>query len=82
MDLEKIVRKIRNSELPEEDAIRYGKILIKEFAKEYLKEQSSKQREEPFYCYDLTVQIAEETGDEIIKCDEQCKKCKINNGKV
>lgn len=29
-----------------------------------------------FYCYDETVQIAEETGDEIIKCDKQCEKCK------
>tara|TARA_R110000782_G_scaffold166214_1_gene258129 strand:- start:1094 stop:1336 length:243 start_codon:yes stop_codon:yes gene_type:complete len=30
-----------------------------------------------FYCYDETVQIAEETGDEIIKCDKQCKLCKL-----
>ena len=29
-----------------------------------------------FYCYDETVQIAEETGCEIIKCDKQCEKCK------
>ena len=29
-----------------------------------------------FYCYDETVQIAEETGDKIIKCDKQCEKCK------
>jgi hypothetical protein len=31
----------------------------------------------PFYCYDETVQIAEETGDEIIKCIRQCEKCKL-----
>ena len=31
---------------------------------------------EPFYCYDETVQIAEETGNKIIKCDKQCEKCK------
>jgi len=29
-----------------------------------------------FYCYDETVQIAEETGDEITKCNTQCQKCK------
>jgi hypothetical protein len=29
-----------------------------------------------FYCYDETVQIAEETGDKIIKCNKQCEKCK------
>ena len=29
-----------------------------------------------FYCYDELVQIAEETGDEIIKCSKQCEKCK------
>lgn len=29
-----------------------------------------------FYCYDETVQIAEETGDKIIKCDTQCENCK------
>ena len=29
-----------------------------------------------FYCYDETVQIAEETGDKIIRCDKQCEKCK------
>lgn len=30
----------------------------------------------PFYCYDETVQIAEETGDKITKCVKQCKMCK------
>ena len=35
MDLDKIVKKIRNSELSEEDVLKYGRILITEFAKEY-----------------------------------------------
>lgn len=39
MDLDKIVFKIRNSELDENDVLKYGRILIKEFAKEYHKEQ-------------------------------------------
>tara|TARA_R110000764_G_scaffold230096_2_gene321201 strand:+ start:306 stop:554 length:249 start_codon:yes stop_codon:yes gene_type:complete len=32
-----------------------------------------------FYCYDETVQIARRktTCDEIIKCDKQCKLCKL-----
>ena len=39
MELDKIVFKIRNSELDNEDILKYGKILITEFAKEYHKEQ-------------------------------------------
>jgi len=35
MDLKKIVLKIRNSDLPEDDVLKYGKILITEFAKDY-----------------------------------------------
>jgi hypothetical protein len=35
MDLDKIIKKIRNSELSEEDVLKYGRILITEFAKEY-----------------------------------------------
>lgn len=39
MDLDKIVKKIRNSELSEDDVLKYGRILINEFAKEYHKKQ-------------------------------------------
>jgi len=39
MDLDKIVLKIKNSELDNEDILKYGKILITEFAKEYHKKQ-------------------------------------------
>ena len=35
MNLDKIIKKIRNSELSEEDVLKYGRILITEFAKEY-----------------------------------------------
>tara|TARA_B100001167_G_C16774709_1_gene310528 strand:+ start:1187 stop:1486 length:300 start_codon:yes stop_codon:yes gene_type:complete len=39
MDLDKIVKKIRNSELAEDDVLKYGRILITEYAKEYHKKQ-------------------------------------------
>jgi len=29
-----------------------------------------------FYCYDENVQIAQETGEPIVKCKVQCEKCK------
>ena len=35
MNLDKIVYKIRNSELTEDDVLKYGRILITEFAKDY-----------------------------------------------
>jgi len=46
-----------------------------DFANEYLEAITVTRCCETFYCYDANVQIAEETGDEIIKCSKQCEKC-------
>ena len=38
--------------------------------------EAKKSLNQDFYCYDEVIQIAEKTGDEIIKCNKQCDKCK------
>ena len=61
MDLNKIDFKIRNSNLSDEDVLKYGKVLILEFAKQYHKKRLN-----------IDDVILCDAPDEILPCIHKC----------
>jgi hypothetical protein len=51
--------------------------ILKDAKEIFTKLDTKTEDSKEFYCFDVTVQIAEETGGPIIRCEKQCDKCKV-----
>ena len=72
--LDKIVLKIRNSKLSEDDVLKYGRILITEFAKD--------ERQKQLLLYDVGKSFYCQNESDIIdkeRCKTHCYNCKNLN---